>query len=97
MMKKWAYLLAVLNFLDGAATYAGMKVDLIHEANPTLSSMPPGTILFLKTILSLALFYLIKKVNLAQPVFRLIIIVGNSLYSSIVAMHLYWMSLIWAS
>lgn len=93
-MIKWIYLLAALNFMDGIATYAGMKALLINEANPLLNNMPPGIILIVKLGLSLALLYLIKRIDLKKPIFKIFIGAGNCLYLIIAAMHVYWISFI---
>ncbi|WP_053365173.1 DUF5658 family protein [Bacillus sp. FJAT-27245] len=93
-MIKWIYLLAALNFLDGIATYAGMKALLFNEANPLLAGMPPGAILFLKLALSLAILLLVRKANVTKPIFKIFVAVGNGVYLLIAAMHLYWLSIL---
>ncbi|WP_316570200.1 DUF5658 family protein [Neobacillus sp. YIM B06451] len=93
-MIKWMYLLAALNFMDGIATYAGMKAFLIEEANPLLASMSPGFIIIMKLALSLALLFLAKRADLAKPIFKICIGVGNGVYLMIAVLHIYWISIV---
>jgi Domain of unknown function (DUF5658) len=93
-MKRWGYLFAALNFFDGLCTYAGLKLNLIEEGNPVLAWMPPEGILGLKALLSLALLYILYKVELKKPVFKYSLITGNSIYSLLAVLHLYWIGIV---
>ncbi|OCA83214.1 hypothetical protein A8F94_19080 [Bacillus sp. FJAT-27225] len=92
-MKKWGYLLAALNFFDGICTYIGLKFYLIEESNPVLAWMPPERIVGLKALLSLALLYLVFRVELKKPVFKYSLLTGNGIYSLLTVLHLYWIGL----
>ena len=57
-MVGWAWLLVALNSLDGIATYVGITLLIISEANPLLIKLDPFTILIIKLFLSTFLQYL---------------------------------------
>ncbi|TAA69178.1 DUF5658 family protein [Planococcus salinarum] len=95
-LKKYIWLLIVLNALDGILTYFGMTRGIVEEGNPLLSSFAPFTILGIKLFLSLCLFGLLFTTfaGIRAPVWRYTFIGANVLYSMIFALHLFWLPLL---
>lgn len=92
-LKKWIWLLIVLNGLDGILTYFGLTQGIVTEANPLLSSFAPFTILGIKLFLSLCLFGLLFTAfaGIRSSLWRYTLISANVLYTMILALHLYWL------
>ena len=85
----------VLNSLDGILTYYGLVNHWIEEANPLLSSFSPLTILIIKMMLSLAVFFLWKSNFPTRFMmgWRLILLFVILLYSWIMLLHVVWIVL----
>lgn len=95
-LKKYIWLLILLNGLDGILTFLGLTRGLFTEANPLLSSFAPFTILGIKLFLSLCLFGLLFTTfaSIRKSYWRYTFIFANVLYSMILALHLYWLPLL---
>lgn len=95
-LKKYIWLLIVLNALDGILTYFGMTRGIVEEGNPLLSSFQPLTILGIKLFLSLCLFGLLFTAfaGIQKAFWRYTFIGANVIYTMIFALHLYWLPLL---
>ena len=98
-LKKYIWLLIILNGLDGILTYFGLTRGLVTEANPLLSSFAPFTILGIKLFLSVCLFGLLFTAfaGIRKTFWRYTFIFANVLYSMILALHLYWLPFLFIS
>lgn len=92
-LKKYIWLLILLNGLDGILTYLGLTRGIVTEANPLLSSFAPFTILAIKLFLSLCLFGLLFTTfaGILTNFWRVTFIGANAIYSIILALHLLWL------
>ncbi|WP_281864488.1 DUF5658 family protein [Planomicrobium okeanokoites] len=98
-LKKYIWLLIILNGLDGILTYFGLTQGLVTEANPLLSSFAPFTILGIKLFLSVCLFGLLFTTfaGIRKTFWRYTFIFANVLYSMILVLHLYWLPFLFIS
>lgn len=94
-LKKHVWSLVVLNFLDGLLTYIGLSLGAITEANPILASLSPFALLMTKLLLSLCLFSFLYTpfVRIQSRSWRYSLIFVNTLYSSVLLLHLLWLIL----
>lgn len=95
-MVGWAWLLVVLNSIDGIATYVGITLYIISEGNPLLAKLDPFNILMIKLYLSafLAVFILQHPVKLQGIWFRNLLRFANVCYVGVFVSHIFW---IWLS
>lgn len=95
-LKKYIWLLILLNGLDGILTCLGLIRGIITEANPLLSSFAPFTILAIKLFLSLCLFGLLSTTfaGIRTNFWRIIFISANAIYSMVLALHFLWLPLL---
>ena len=92
-LKKYIWLLIILNGLDGIFTYLGLTQGIVEEGNPLLSPLAPLTILGIKLFLSLCLFGLLFTTfaGIRTSFWRYTFIVANGIYVMILGLHLYWL------
>lgn len=95
-LKNHVWALAILNAADGLLTFFGITSGFITEANPLLSSFSPGVILAIKVLLSLCLsgFLFTPFVAIQSRLWRYFFISANTLYSLILLLHIFWLSLL---
>jgi phosphoglycerol transferase MdoB-like AlkP superfamily enzyme len=87
-----AFLIVVLNAVDGVLTYIGLKTSQMEELNPMLSMLQPESILFVKLLLSGLLWYVIYKKGLLRfgRKLRLLLWVVVVIYMCVIILHLFW-------
>lgn len=92
-LKKYIWLLIILNALDGILTYLGLTRGIVTEANPLLSPLAPFTILGIKLFLSLCLFALLFTTfaGVRSRFWRGTLLGANAIYSMILALHMVWL------
>jgi len=90
-----AWLLVILNCLDGIATYVGISLFIISEANPLLALLDPYYVLMIKLYLStlLALFILQHPIHQLGRGFKYLFGCANICYVGVLVLHIYWISL----
>jgi hypothetical protein len=90
-----AWLLVILNSLDGFATYVGITTYIISEANPLLAKLDPFNILMIKLYLStfLAVYILQHPVHVLGRWSKLLLSVANVCYFGVFVIHIYWIGL----
>ncbi|WP_422123055.1 DUF5658 family protein [Planococcus sp. X10-3] len=95
-LKKYIWLLIILNGLDGILTYLGLTRGIVTEGNPLLASFAPFTILGIKLFLSLCLFGLLFTTfaGIRKNVWRYTFIGANAIYIMILGLHLYWLPIL---
>lgn len=94
-MVGWAWTLVILNGLDGIATYIGISLFLITEANPLLAEFDPFIILLIKLYLStfLALYILQHPIQKFGRGFKYLLSVANVMYVCVFATHVFWIGM----
>ncbi|MGE6489101.1 DUF5658 family protein [Paenisporosarcina sp. NPDC076898] len=94
-MVGWAWLLVILNSLDGIATYLGITLLLISEANPLLTRLDPLMILMIKLFLSTVFAVFILKYPFHQfgNSVKYLLSFANACYLCIFAFHLFWIGM----
>jgi len=94
-MVGWAWLLVILNSLDGIATYIGITLLLISEANPLLTRLDPLMILMIKLFLSTVFAVFILKYPFQQfgNSVKYLLSFANACYLCIFAFHLFWIGM----
>lgn len=94
-MVGWAWLLVVLNSLDGIATYVGITLLIISEANPLLIKLDPFTILIIKLFLSTLFAVFILKYPFQQfgKSFKYVLSFANVCYLSVFLFHIIWIGM----
>ncbi|MFC6039289.1 DUF5658 family protein [Paenisporosarcina macmurdoensis] len=87
-----AFLIVVLNAVDGVLTYIGLKTSQIEELNPMLSILQPESILFVKLLLSGLLWYVIYKKGLLRFGRKLLLLlwIVVVIYTGVIILHLFW-------
>jgi hypothetical protein len=94
MMKKLLILLLVFNLFDAIATFIGLKVNLIEEANPMMAALykkDPFLFLGVKASFSFFLLFLLHYVNDIRSMLVKYISVAAVLgYGAVVGVHLFW-------
>ena len=95
-LKNHVWALAILNAADGLLTFIGITYGFITEANPLLSSFSPAVILAIKVLLSLCLsgFLFTPFVAIQSRLWRYFFISANTLYSMILLLHIFWLSIL---
>lgn len=90
-----AWLLVLLNSLDGIATYVGISIMIITEANPLLAELDPFTILIIKLYLStfLSVFILQHPMQLFGRGFKNLLRFANMCYLLVFSSHVFWIGL----
>jgi hypothetical protein len=90
-----AWLLVLLNSLDGIATYIGISLSIITEANPLLVELDPFYILMIKLYLStfLAVHSLQHPVQLFGRGFKYLLSFANVCYLLVFVAHCFWIGL----
>ena len=90
-----AWLLVILNSLDGIATYIGITLLLISEANPLLMKLDALTILMIKLFLSTVFAVFILKYPFQQfgNSVKYLLSFANVCYLCIFAFHLFWIGM----
>lgn len=90
-----AWLLVLLNSLDGIATYVGISLMIITEANPLLAELNPFTILIIKLYLStfLSVFILQHPMQLFGRGFKNLLRFANMCYLMVFSSHVFWIGL----
>lgn len=90
-----AWLLVLLNSLDGIATYVGISLLIITEANPLLAELDPFTILIIKLYLStfLSVFILQHPMQLFGKGFKNLLRFANICYLLVFSSHVFWIGL----
>jgi len=90
-----AWLLVLLNCLDGIATYVGISLLIITEANPLLAELDPFYILMIKLYLStfLAVHILHSPKQLFGRGFKYLLSFANVCYLLVFASHVFWIGL----
>ncbi|WP_051005519.1 DUF5658 family protein [Paenisporosarcina sp. TG-14] len=83
----------VLNAVDGALTYIGLKTSQMVELNPILRMMQPESVLFIKVLLSVLLCYIIYKKGLMRfgRKLRVLLWIVVIMYTSVIILHLFWL------
>ena len=87
-----AWMLILLNSLDGIATYVGISLLIITEANPILAELDPFNILMIKLYLStfLTVFILQHPLQLFGRGFKYLLSFANVCYLGVFASHAFW-------
>jgi hypothetical protein len=90
-----AWLLVLLNSLDGIATYIGISLLIITEANPLLAELDPFTILIIKLYLStfLSIFILQHPMQMFGKGFKYLLRFANMCYLLVFSSHVFWIGL----
>lgn len=90
-----AWVLIILNCFDGIATYIGISLILITEANPIMSQLDPTNILLIKILLSAMLAVFILHYPIKQFSNRVKYLLGfaNICYVGVFVFHIYWIGL----
>jgi hypothetical protein len=90
-----AWMLVLLNSLDGIATYVGISLFIISEANPLLAELDPFYILMIKLYLStfLAMHILHHPKQLFARGFKYLLSFANVCYLGVFSTHIFWISL----
>ncbi|WP_251047668.1 DUF5658 family protein [Planococcus sp. ISL-110] len=93
-LKKHVWSLVILNSLDGLLTYVGLSFGAITEANPLLASFSPLTLLATKLFLSLCLFAFLYTpfIWIQSRTWRYALIGVNTIYTSILLLHVFWLT-----
>lgn len=98
-MKKYFYLLAILNLVDGTCTYWGLIQHAITESNPFMDmifQIHPLLFLGTKIVLSLLLAFVGLKFNTTSShriFWHIILVIPTLVYLFITGLHLYWILL----
>lgn len=94
-MVGWAWMLVILNSLDGIATYIGITLLLISEANPLLTNLDPLAILMIKLFLSTIFAVFILKYPFQQfgNSVKYLLSFANACYLGVFAFHLFWIGM----
>jgi hypothetical protein len=90
--------LAFINFLDGAATYFGLRADAIEEANPIMRQLyDTDPFLFLAVKIALSILLILVYMMIKEPktnLVRNLAFVSSIIYTLVCFKHYYWISLI---
>ncbi|MGD6832326.1 DUF5658 family protein [Sutcliffiella halmapala] len=93
-MKKLLILLLVLNLFDAIATFIGLKVNMIEEANPmmaTLYKKDPFLFLGVKASFSFFLLFLLLYVkDIRSLLVQYISFAAVLGYGAVAGVHLFW-------
>ena len=89
------WMLVLLNCLDGIATYVGISLLLITEANPLLAGLDPFYILMIKLYLSafLTAYILQHSMQLFGKGFKYLLSFANVCYLGVFVTHVIWIGL----
>lgn len=89
------WMLVLLNSLDGIATYVGISLLIITEANPLLAELNPFYILMIKLYLSafLTAHILQHRMELFGRGFKYLLSFANVCYLGVFSTHAFWIGL----
>lgn len=94
MMKRIFFLLVVLNLFDALATFFGLRLNLIEEANPVMSSLyqrDPYLFLMVKGMFSIMLIFLILyRKPIRSLLVRYLSFAALAGYCMIAGIHMMW-------
>jgi len=93
ILKILVIIIIVLNAVDGALTYIGLKTSQMVELNPILRMMQPESLLILKLLLSGLLCYVVYKKGLIRfgRKFQILSMIVVALYTGVIILHLFWL------
>ncbi|WP_404810091.1 DUF5658 family protein [Metabacillus halosaccharovorans] len=94
VLKLVCFYLAILNVVDGTITYIGLKLNIIDEGNIVMSLLDEynsAYFLLLKFSLSAFLVWILCYTNInPSNILGFFSLVGATLYTIVMFMHLYW-------
>ncbi|APH04410.1 DUF5658 family protein [Bacillus weihaiensis] len=95
-MKFFLHYLALLNIIDGIATYIGVSSKLIEEANPlmkTILDTDPYLFLFVKFALSFTLIFILLLNKIPEySIVKIAAGLGSFVYTIIICFHSVWIT-----
>jgi hypothetical protein len=93
MVRKLLIVLFILNLFDTAATYFGLRFQLIDEGNPIMHALYDySPILFITFKIGVSLFllfFILSDIPLKSSILKAVSITAVG-YSMVSALHLYW-------
>ncbi|WP_078379748.1 DUF5658 family protein [Sutcliffiella halmapala] len=94
-MNKLLFTLLILHLFDTSATFLGLKLKLVEEANPLMHHLyEKDPLLFLVVKLGfsfLLLLFILKKEFVSSIIVKYISVVAVICYSLVFGIHVFWM------
>lgn len=93
-MKRLLILLLILNLFDAIATFIGLKVNMIEEANPMMAALykkDPFLFIAVKASLSFFLLFLLHYVKeIRSMIVKYISVAAVIGYGAVAGVHMFW-------